>query len=144
MKGKPLTNWSCADLFAWYDLNKETQAFIGHAMMLYDNDSYLDRAASEAVSELKLYMNSMQAYEPYCTPYVYPEWGLGGLPEGFSRLAAVYGGVFMLNRGVDKVIMKDGKAWGVRSLDENGVPQIARALSLSETHHTLEMRRRRK
>lgn len=127
MKGKPLTNWSCADLFAWYDLGKDTQSFIGHAMMLFDNDSYLDRAASAAVAELKLYMNSMQTYEPYCTPYVYPEWGLGGLPEGFSRLSAVYGGVFMLNRGVDEVIMKDGKAWGVRSNDENGVPQIAKA-----------------
>jgi Rab GDP dissociation inhibitor len=127
MKGKPLTNWSCADLFAWYDLGKDTQSFIGHAMMLFDNDSYLDRAASEAVAELKLYMDSMQRYEPYYTPYIYPEWGLGGLPEGFSRLAAVYGGVFMLNRGVDEVIMKDGKAWGVRSNNEDGVPQVAKA-----------------
>ncbi len=131
MKKKPLTQWSCADLFAWYDLGSDTQSFIGHAMMLYADDSYLDRRASDAVDALKLYMDSMRRYEPFCTPYIYPEYGLGGLPEGFSRLCAVNGGTFMLNRGVDEVIMKDGKAWGIRSnhVDEKGVviPEIAKA-----------------
>lgn len=127
MKGKPLTHWSCADLFAWYDLGKDTQSFIGHAMMLYDNDSYLDKPAADAVAALKLYMDSMQRYDPYYTPYIYPEHGLGGLPEGFSRLCAVNGGTFMLNRGVDEVIMKDGKAWGIKSKNEEGVDEVAKA-----------------
>ena len=127
MKKKPLTAWSCADLFAWYDLGTDTQSFIGHAMMLYSDDSYLDRRASDAVDALKLYMDSMRRYEPFCTPYIYPEYGLGGLPESFSRLCAVYGGTFMLNRGVDEVIMKDGKSWGIRSNNEKGEPEIAKA-----------------
>ena len=37
------------------------------------------------------------------SPYIYPLYGLGGLPEGFSRLCAINGGTFMLNKKVDKV-----------------------------------------
>jgi len=53
------------------------------------------------------------------SPYIYPCYGLGGLPESFSRLAAIHGGTFMLNRGVDEVLFdEDGCAWGVRGGDE--------------------------
>ena len=53
------------------------------------------------------------------SPYVYPMYGLGGLPEGFSRLCAIHGGTFMLNRSVDEVLFDDqGKAWGIRGDDE--------------------------
>ena len=70
------------------------------------------------------------------SPYIYPLYGLGGLPEGdpppppffasqihpphphppnqllyvlvgFSRLCAINGGTFMLNKGVDKVLFDD-------------------------------------
>jgi Rab GDP dissociation inhibitor len=50
------------------------------------------------------------------SPFIYPEYGLGGLPEGFSRLCAIHGGTFMLNKGVDEVLYNaDGTAAGVRS-----------------------------
>lgn len=31
-------------------------------------------------------------------PFIYPIYGLGGLPEGFSRLCAIHGGTFILNK----------------------------------------------
>jgi len=43
-------------------------------------------------------------------------WGLGGLPEGFSRLAAIHGGVYMLNKPIEEVLYnKEGKVIGVKS-----------------------------
>ena len=33
-------------------------------------------------------------------PFIYPIYGLGGLPEGFSRLCAIHGGTFILNKQV--------------------------------------------
>ena len=46
-------------------------------------------------------------------------YGLGGLPEGFSRLCAIHGGTFMLNRDVDEILFDDlGAAWGVRCGNE--------------------------
>ena len=42
-----------------------------------------------------------------------------GLPEGFSRLAAVNGGVYMLNKGVDEILLnEDGVAWGIKTDNE--------------------------
>lgn len=36
------------------------------------------------------------------TPFIYPIYGLAGIPEGFSRKSALYGGTFMLNKPVSK------------------------------------------
>lgn len=38
------------------------------------------------------------------SPFIYPIYGLGGIPEGFSRMAAVNGGTFMLNADLDEVL----------------------------------------
>ncbi len=53
------------------------------------------------------------------SPYIYPLYGLGGMPEGFSRLCAIHGGTFMLNKGVDEILFNpDGTAWGVKTDNE--------------------------
>merc|ERR1712072_1571308 len=63
-------------------------------------------------------MCSMRRFPPYTSPYMYPLYGLGGLPEGFSRMCAINGGTFMLNKPVDEVIFKEGVAWGIKSGNE--------------------------
>ena len=35
-------------------------------------------------------MNSIHLYGD--SPFIYPLYGLGGIPEGFSRMCAIYGG----------------------------------------------------
>ena len=55
------------------------------------------------------------AYSAQNSPYLYPQYGLSNLPEGFARLAAVYGSTIMLRTEVDEVIKgSDGKVIGVR------------------------------
>jgi Rab GDP dissociation inhibitor len=49
------------------------------------------------------------------SPFLYPIYGLGGLPESFSRLCAIHGGTYMLNTKVDEILFKDGKVSGIRS-----------------------------
>ena len=64
------------------------------------------------------------------SPYLYPEYGLGGLPEGFSRLAAVNGGTFMLGRDISEIVRgKDGKVIGVisKNPDEKDQEEAATA-----------------
>lgn len=118
MKGKPLDKYSMREVFEHFDLGDGTMSFIGHAMMLFDNDSYLDGPADVPAAALKLYMSSMRRYPPYSSPYIYPLWGLGGIPEGFSRMCAINGGTFMLNKNVDEILEKDGVAWGIKSGNE--------------------------
>lgn len=46
---------------------------------------------------------------------MYPIYGLGGLPEGFSRLCAIHGGTYMLNTNIDEILFEGDKVVGVRS-----------------------------
>ena len=83
-------------------------------MALQPDDSYLSKPAAESVEAIRLYAESLDRYGK--SPFLYPIYGLGGLPEGFSRLCAIHGGTFILNKGVDEVLLNDdGTAAGVRS-----------------------------
>ena len=53
------------------------------------------------------------------SPFLYPVYGLGGLPESFSRLCAIHGGTYMLNTNVDEILFENGKAVGVRCGEES-------------------------
>jgi Rab GDP dissociation inhibitor len=53
------------------------------------------------------------------SPYIYPLYGLGELPQSFARLSAIYGGTYMLDKKIDEIITDaDGKFIGVKSGDE--------------------------
>jgi Rab GDP dissociation inhibitor len=65
-------------------------------MALETSDDYLDRPANVPCEAIQLYAYSLERYGK--SPYIYPIYGLGGLPEGFSRLCAIHGGTFMLNK----------------------------------------------
>ncbi|KAL8445785.1 hypothetical protein Emag_005021 [Eimeria magna] len=70
----------------------------------------------ETMQRIKLYMYSVSRYGR--SPFIYPVYGLGGLPEGFSRLCAVNGGTYMLNCPVDGFeLNEEGKVVGVKSKD---------------------------
>lgn len=50
------------------------------------------------------------------SPYIYPLYGLGELPQSFARLSAIYGGTYMLDKQIDEIVTdSDGKFVGVTS-----------------------------
>lgn len=50
------------------------------------------------------------------SPFIYPVYGLGGIPEGFSRMCAIHGGTFMLNTDIEEIMYdEEKKVCGVRS-----------------------------
>jgi Rab GDP dissociation inhibitor len=108
-----------AEVYDYWKLEEATKIFTGHAVCLFIDDSYLTRPALEMVERAKLYAYSVSRYGN--SPYIYPKWGLGMLPEGFSRRCAVFGGIYMLNVEekkdfVEKVVFDEaGKAIGVQS-----------------------------
>jgi Rab GDP dissociation inhibitor len=71
------------EVYAKFGLEAGTKDFIGHAMALYLDDAYLHKPAREAVERILLYVNSMARYGK--SPYIYPLYGLGELPQGFAR-----------------------------------------------------------
>lgn len=105
------------DVFKKFKLEDNTIDFIGHAVAMNIDDSYLDRPAVETIEKIKLYIDSIGRYGEH--PFLYPIYGLGGIPEGFSRFCAIHGGTYMLNKPIDEIQFdSDGKVTGVKSGDE--------------------------
>mmetsp|Transcript_7546 Transcript_7546/g.18346 ORF Transcript_7546/g.18346 Transcript_7546/m.18346 type:complete len:461 (-) Transcript_7546:269-1651(-) len=116
-----------SEVYKYYKLGDNIQEFVGHAVCLYLDESYKQLPALQTIEKAKLYAYSVSRYDGG-SPYIYPLWGLGGLPEGFSRLCAVHGGIYMLNKPIKQLHFdNDGKITGVESLDENGKNATAKA-----------------
>ena len=112
--GMDLSKATMKQLYEKMWLDADAQEFLGHAMALEPDDGYLARPALDCVKSLRLYAESLDRYGK--SPFIYPIYGLGNLPEGFSRLCAIHGGIFILNKAVDEILVNpDGTAAGVRS-----------------------------
>eukprot|EP00286_Rhodomonas_abbreviata_P023499 CAMPEP_0181308742 /NCGR_PEP_ID=MMETSP1101-20121128/11637_1 /TAXON_ID=46948 /ORGANISM="Rhodomonas abbreviata, Strain Caron Lab Isolate" /LENGTH=524 /DNA_ID=CAMNT_0023415169 /DNA_START=21 /DNA_END=1593 /DNA_ORIENTATION=+ len=121
---QPGSRLTSRELFTKFGLEKGTIDFVGHALALYDSDEYLDKAATELVDRCKLYGESFARYGK--SPYLYPLYGLGELPQAFARLAAVYGGTYMLHKPISRVVYDaGGAAVGIVSVGEDKQPAFA-------------------
>ncbi|KAL3814378.1 hypothetical protein ACJIZ3_015646 [Penstemon smallii] len=117
-QGMDLNTITAKQVIAKYELEDDTVDFIGHALALHIDDTYLDQPAMDFVKRMKLYAESLARFQAG-SPYIYPLYGLGELPQAFARLSAVYGGTYMLNKPQCKVEFDgDGKATGVTSEGE--------------------------
>ena len=95
------------EVFKKFGLDENTCDFVGHALALYRDDSYLSQPALDAIKRIRLYSDSLARYGK--SPYLYPLYGLGELPQGFARLSAIYGGTYMLDKQIDEIVMEGGK-----------------------------------
>lgn len=112
------------EVYDKFGLEATTKDFIGHAMALYLTDSYINTpgAAPEAIERIRLYGNSVARYGK--SPYIYPLYGLGELPQGFARLSAIYGGTYMLNTNIDEIEYDNGRAVGIKATMANGDDKV--------------------
>ena len=110
------TRCTSQQLYDYFNLDKDTADFTGHAMALYRDDDYLTQSCLDLIERVRLYSESLARYGK--SPYLYPLYGLGELPQGFARLSAIFGGTYMLDKPVDEIIMEEGKVVGVRSGEE--------------------------
>jgi Rab GDP dissociation inhibitor len=109
-------NTRMIDAFKKFGLDQDTIDFTGHALALHSDDDYLEKPVLESIKRIKLYSESLARYGK--SPYLYPLYGLGELPQGFARLSAIYGGTYMLDKSVDEIVYENGVVVGVRSGNE--------------------------
>ncbi|KAL2153116.1 hypothetical protein VTH82DRAFT_4271 [Thermothelomyces myriococcoides] len=123
-KGLDMSSCTMKDVYEKFGLEPATQDFIGHAMALYQSDAYRDvkGGAPEAIDRLRLYGTSVARFGK--SPYIYPLYGLGELPQGFARLSAIYGGTYMLNTGVDEIVYEGEKAVGIKATMRGIEPEM--------------------
>jgi len=102
--------------YAKFGVSDNTIDFTGHAIALHLDDKYLDEPAHPTLLRIQLYFHSLAKFQQ--SPYIYPLYGLGELPQAFARLAAIWGGTYMLHTPVDEIVTEGGKFVGVRSGSE--------------------------
>lgn len=111
------------DVVKKFGLEENTIDFVGHAIALYTNDDFLEKKAITTFDKMQLYFNSFGRYGN--SPFIYPIWGLSGLAEGFSRLCALYGGTYMLNRDIEEILYdENGNFRGIKSQGEEAYGKI--------------------
>ncbi|KAG1784112.1 rab GDP-dissociation inhibitor [Suillus placidus] len=116
-QGLNLDKDSMRKVYQHFGLEPGTQDFIGHALALYLDDDYINKPARSTYERIVLYTTSMARWGK--SPYIYPLYGLGELPQSFARLSAIYGGTYMLDKPIDEIVLnKDGSFEGVRSGEE--------------------------
>ena len=74
-------------IFEYHKISEDSIDFLGHAVALNFNDYYLEEPAAPTIKKMQLYLQSAGRYGD--SPFLYPIYGLGGLPEAFSRLCAI-------------------------------------------------------
>lgn len=84
---------------------------VNNICLSFRDDDYISQTAITTIRRIKLYSDSLARYGK--SPYLYPLYGLGELPQGFARLSAIYGGTYMLDKPIDEIVMKDGKVRSV-------------------------------
>ncbi|OAF71043.1 hypothetical protein A3Q56_01218 [Intoshia linei] len=109
---KMLKSKTMEDIYRSWGLKDHIINFLEHAVALHHDDAFIKNNAYESIADMYTYLSSSKDYK---SPYVYPFYGLGELPQGFARLSAVYGGTYMLRTKVDSIDMEDGKVVGFSS-----------------------------
>ncbi|RDA91648.1 hypothetical protein CP533_0057 [Ophiocordyceps camponoti-saundersi (nom. inval.)] len=123
-KGLDMNQCTMKDVYDKFGLEATTRDFTGHAMALCATDDYINAKgeAPEIIERIRLYGNSVSRYGK--SPYIYPLYGLGELPQGFARLSAIYGGTYMLNTSVDEIIYDGEKAVGIKATMSTGTEDV--------------------
>uniref|UniRef100_A0A8C4X0P3 Rab GDP dissociation inhibitor n=1 Tax=Eptatretus burgeri TaxID=7764 RepID=A0A8C4X0P3_EPTBU len=105
-----------SEVYKASDLCTNTIDVTGHALALHCTDDYLQQPCLDTINRIKLYSDSLSRFGK--SPYLYPLYGLGELPQGFARLSAIYGGTYMLNKPIEEIVMEGNTVVGVKSEGE--------------------------
>jgi len=101
------------DVFQHFKLKEKTMNILGHAMALYRDDDYLQQPAQPTIERIKMYCEALSRHGK--SPFLYPLYGLGELPQAFARRSALFGGTYMLNTNITEIVYENGVAVGIRT-----------------------------
>lgn len=107
-------NATMEDVFTRFGLGKTERDIAGHVLGLQRDDAYLSRSARETLRNIRTYVASLRDIGG--SPFLYPEYGIGGIAEACTRLCTIHGGIYLLGEDVDEILYDEGgRAIGIRS-----------------------------
>ncbi|KAM0675557.1 hypothetical protein GVAV_000923 [Gurleya vavrai] len=93
--------------FKNYSINEKSIEIIGHAIALNLNNSYLEKHPIETYDKIYYYIKSILSLNETSSPFIYPLYGLSEICQAFSRRAAQFGCIFMLNTEIMQINTKE-------------------------------------
>jgi len=95
-------------------LSPKLISFILYSIALAETDQERGEGVlmtPEGLSRLSVYLSSLGKFGT--TPFIYPLYGVGEIPQAFCRLCAVYGGMYVLRRGVRMIFCDESTYTGI-------------------------------
>ncbi|KAF9762550.1 Rab GDP-dissociation inhibitor [Nosema granulosis] len=87
-----------------FGLSESVREFIGHAIALNLDDSYLDKHPKVTYDRICLYVRSILSFgDSLKSPYIYPRYGISEIIQGFARSACINGAEVMLRAKVEGI-----------------------------------------
>eukprot|EP01117_Protostelium_nocturnum_P008990 TRINITY_DN3229_c0_g1_i1.p1 TRINITY_DN3229_c0_g1~~TRINITY_DN3229_c0_g1_i1.p1 ORF type:complete len:607 (+),score=242.03 TRINITY_DN3229_c0_g1_i1:30-1823(+) len=92
-------------------LSEKLQKFILYAIVFAEEDQNSDQvekmSTREGFDRIHRYINSIGKYGP--SPFLAQLYGNSELPQAFCRMCAVFGGIYVLRRTVQKILLNEQK-----------------------------------
>ena len=111
-------------------LTPKLHDFVVYAIALFSKEPTSSISVEEGISLMKKYLSSLGVYSSSaCLINMY---GIGELPQAFSRLAAVFGAIYILRRYVSSLLIEDNKYKGL--IDSENTTLTSTNLVLSSDH----------
>lgn len=101
---KEYENKSFIEFLKYHKLSKTLQTIILYSIALIPTNAE-NITTKDGMNRVKMYIRSLGKFGP--SAFIFPLYGISELPQSFCRVSAVYGGVYVLRRGVLNFNMND-------------------------------------
>jgi Rab GDP dissociation inhibitor len=118
--------------FDEFGLLEDVREFIGHAIALNLDDSYLNEHPKITYDKICLYVRSVLSFnDSLKSPYIYPRYGISEIIQGFARSACINGAEVMLRAVIENI---DTKTNTIRVIEpvQNKVLEISGKVLISD------------
>jgi hypothetical protein len=116
--GHDLDGVSLAELMRRHDLDERLQSFVAFGMAGVAR--LIGTSASDGIASIAAYLQSIGRYSD-SSPFLYCCYGCGEMAQAYCRMAAVYGGIYVLRRSVASILTEDNSI--VSSHESEPTPQ---------------------
>ncbi|CAG0887977.1 unnamed protein product [Cyprideis torosa] len=86
-------------------LSRKLVHFLFHVISMSDDSESTSLSVEEGLKRIREFIRGIGRYKNR-TPFLWPLYGSGEMPQAFCRLSAVFGGIFVLGKTPEAIVVK--------------------------------------
>ena len=120
-----VNNISFKELGNKFGLEDNTLDFIGHAVALYSDDTFLQNKSIDTIKRIKFYMENLiinneknkTQMQYYSTPFIFPIWGFQKIFKNYEREMYLYDYTYLKENNVEEILYDENNQFkGIRTI----------------------------